>query len=140
MRILSYLLLGISSCAADLSKPFVRGFEARGDRYVSNGPGYALEVTADGAELRAANSTVTLRLNGAGSTAVLEPLDRMPGRVNYFRRGEARSYPLYGRVRSRGVYPGIDVIFHGDQERVEYDFEIAGGIPAICRPLRCAKY
>ncbi|HEV2689990.1 MAG TPA: SBBP repeat-containing protein, partial [Bryobacteraceae bacterium] len=52
----------------------------------------------------------------------------MPGHTNYFLgRDVCRSYELYGRVRARGVYRGIDMVFHGNQERLEYDFEIAAG-------------
>jgi len=38
--------------------------------------------------------------------------------------------PQYGRVRFARVYPGIDLVFHGGQTEVEYDFEVApGGSP-----------
>jgi hypothetical protein len=30
-------------------------------------------------------------------------------------------------VRSRGVYPGIDMLYHGNQDRLECDFELAAG-------------
>jgi hypothetical protein len=49
----------------------------------------------------------------------------MPGKANYIFGATRASYDLYGRVRWRGVYPGIDVEFHGNQEYLEYDFEIA---------------
>jgi hypothetical protein len=39
--------------------------------------------------------------------------------------GWNRSGEGAGRIRWRGVYPGVDVEFHGNQEHLEYDFEIA---------------
>jgi len=33
----------------------------------------------------------------------------------------------FGRVRYRGLYPGIDAVFHGRSGRLEYDFEVAPG-------------
>jgi len=52
----------------------------------------------------------------------------MPGRANYLLGRDVRmSYDLYGRVRWRGVYPGIDVVFRGNQEHLEYDFEVGAG-------------
>jgi uncharacterized protein (TIGR03437 family) len=49
----------------------------------------------------------------------------MPGKANYIFGATRASYDLYGRVRWQGVYPGVDVEFHGNQEYLEYDFEIA---------------
>ena len=58
----------------------------------------------------------------------MEPLDRLPGVSNYF-LGSERNWKTdvvgYGRVRSVNVYPGIDLIFHGEGGRLEYDFVVA---------------
>jgi hypothetical protein len=35
---------------------------------------------------------------------------------------------LYSRVRYTELYPGIDLVFHGDQDQMEYDFEVAPGM------------
>ena len=35
---------------------------------------------------------------------------------------------LYARVRYPKLYPGIDLIFHGNQDQMEYDFEVAPGV------------
>lgn len=52
----------------------------------------------------------------------------MPGRANYLLGNDVRaSYDLYGRVRWRDVYAGIDLVFRGNQEHLEYDFEIDAG-------------
>jgi hypothetical protein len=42
--------------------------------------------------------------------------------------------PSFGRVRYRDLYPGIDLVFYGNQERLEYDFVVAsGGDPRAIR-------
>ena len=33
--------------------------------------------------------------------------------------------PHYSRVRYSAVYPGIDLVYHGDQQQMEYDFVVA---------------
>ena len=33
--------------------------------------------------------------------------------------------PTYGRVRAAEVYPGIDVVYYGNQRQLQYDFEVA---------------
>ena len=35
--------------------------------------------------------------------------------------------PQFARVRYRGVYPGIDLVYYGKQGQLEYDFEAAPG-------------
>jgi hypothetical protein len=35
--------------------------------------------------------------------------------------------PLYHRIRYESIYPGIDILYYGNAQRLEYDFEIAPG-------------
>jgi uncharacterized protein (TIGR03437 family) len=106
----------------------VLAFEARDGQYVSHGPGYALSVTSGGAILSLMGHAVTMSVAGASPKSSLEALDRMPGRANYLFGSDVRaSYDLFGRVLWRGVYAGIDVLFRGNQEHLEYDFEIDAG-------------
>src|SRR5262249_30094236 len=50
---------------------------------------------------------------------------------NYFLGNDPSQWhtgvPNYGQVRYQGVYPGVDVVFRGDQGNVRYDFEVAAG-------------
>ena len=39
----------------------------------------------------------------------------------------AARIPLYQRARYRDLYPGIDLVFHGRQLQLEFDFELAAG-------------
>jgi hypothetical protein len=62
-----------------------------------------------------------------------EPLAELAtgGVANYF-TGKTRSswiqhVPLYSRVRYHDLFPGTDLIFHGNQDQMEYDFELAPG-------------
>jgi hypothetical protein len=52
-------------------------------------------------------------------------------KVNYFigrnRAMWRTNVPTYARVRYRNVYPGIDLVYYGNQGRVEYDFDLASG-------------
>ncbi|PYQ23008.1 MAG: hypothetical protein DMF79_04760, partial [Acidobacteria bacterium] len=58
-------------------------------------------------------------------------LEELPGKVNYFRGADParwrRNVPTYKRVAYRRIYPGIDVVFHGDQRQLEYDLALAPG-------------
>ncbi len=131
MRALICLLLAVSCFGATANvshNPGVLAFEARNGQYVSHGAGYALSVTSGGAMLTLGGHAVRMSVVRASPKSSLEALDRMPGRANYLLGRDVRaSYDLYGRVRWRGVYPGIDLVYRGNQEHLEYDFEIGAG-------------
>ena len=41
--------------------------------------------------------------------------------------GNFRSADAFGRLRQTGVYPGIDIVYYGKGQTLEYDFELAPG-------------
>ena len=43
------------------------------------------------------------------------------------RRKWRKGISTYAKVRYRGVYPGIDIIYYGNQQQLEYDFVVAPG-------------
>ena len=56
------------------------------------------------------------------------------GFANYYKSSNRSEWlehiPLFSTVRYHDVYPGIDVLFHGHDGQLEYDFNIAPGKPA----------
>jgi hypothetical protein len=46
--------------------------------------------------------------------------------------------PTYAKVRYARVYPGVDLVYHGDQGQLEYDFVVAPGANAAPIQLRFA--
>jgi uncharacterized repeat protein (TIGR01451 family) len=72
-----------------------------------------------------------MKLLGANSKAKVSGLDELPGKLNYFIGNDPRKWrkniPTYSRVRYRNAYPGIDLIYHGNQQQLEYDFIITPG-------------
>jgi uncharacterized protein (TIGR03437 family) len=112
------LVAAIAAMASDarlakISRPV---FEAHDGSYVSRGAGYALSLSPGGAVLLAVpGGTVRMRMVGSNAAARLEGEDPLP------------ALEAYGEVLSRSVYPGIDLLFHGNGERLEYDFRVAAG-------------
>ena len=129
MRVAVCSFLALSCLGANVvatRTPSVLAFEARAGEYVARGAGYSLTVTSGGAVLRLHGRAVRMSVVGAKAKSSLDGLDRMPGKANYlFGRDVRASYDLYGRVRQRGIYDGIDIVYRADQELLEYDFEIA---------------
>ncbi len=87
-------------------------------------------------ELRAPQSTqqsatLRMKLAGANQNLRITGAGELPGRSNYFLGSDANGWktdvPNYARVKYEGVYPGIDVIYYGNQQQLEYDFRLAPG-------------
>ena len=127
MRAVPALFLSLACLGAsfDTIRPLPLAFEARSAAYVSHGGQFRLSVSSRAAVLSAAGRSIRMSIAGARPPFALEPSDRMPGRANYLLGRDVRaSFDLFGSVRWRAVFPGIDVAFHENQEHLEYDFEI----------------
>jgi uncharacterized repeat protein (TIGR01451 family) len=112
--------------------------EARVD-YLSRGKGYTLLLTRGQAVLKlqtkapgaAGPSMLRMKLLGASGTAAASGLDQLPGKANYFRGNDPSKWhtgiPTYQKVKYTGVYPGVDLVYYGNQGRLEHDFIVAPG-------------
>ena len=74
---------------------------------------------------------VRLRFVGAGKPTVIAGSDPLPGKTNYFIGNDPKQWhanvPNYSAVEYLGLYPGVDAVFHGDNHKLEFDFNIAPG-------------
>jgi hypothetical protein len=72
-----------------------------------------------------------LKFLGSNSDAKAEGLERLPGTTNYIRGNNSNRWvqdvPSYGRVRIRDLYPGIDLVFYGQEGKLEYDLVLQPG-------------
>jgi hypothetical protein len=126
-----------------LSLPLVfepnQGQTAPQVKYLAHGAGYGLFLTADETVLslrRSAakgqaspGSVIRMRLDGASATARVSALQPLPGKSSYFIGNDPakwrRDIPQFGRVEYQSVYPGVDLVYYGNQGQLEYDFRVA---------------
>lgn len=106
-------------------------------KFVAHGSGYGLYLTPSKAVLtlseRSQNHVrqraVEMQLSGANPTPAMTGAERLPGHSNYFIGNDPsrwlRNIPQFARVQYREVYPGIDLAFYGNQNQLEYDFEVS---------------
>lgn len=75
------------------------------------------------------SAAVRIKLLGARRPNHVEPLDELSGDSSYFigsdPSGWLKNVPGYARVVYREVYPGVDMIYYGNQGQLEYDFRLA---------------
>jgi hypothetical protein len=113
-------------------------------RFLARGHGYGLYLTAGEAVLvltrsdakrdaqpQAKPAALRMSLVGAARKPLLSGRDELPGKANYFIGKDQSKWrtnvPTYAKVRYRGVYPGIDLLYYGNQRQLEYDFVVAPG-------------
>jgi hypothetical protein len=72
-----------------------------------------------------------LGLVGGDPTAPAMGLDPLITKSNYLMGSDPRGWitnvPNFGKVEYQDVYPGIDLLYHGNQGQLEYDFAVAPG-------------
>jgi hypothetical protein len=72
---------------------------------------------------------ICMTLAGANAEAPISGAEELLGKVNYFLGNDPSQWrsniPTYGKVRYSGVYDGVDLVFYGNQRRLEYDFVVA---------------
>ena len=80
---------------------------------------------------RSEQAVVRMTLTGAGRPRRVVGLEKLPGMSNYFIGNDPKKWrtdvPQYARVEYQGVYPGIDLVWYGNQRQLEYDFVVAPG-------------
>ena len=74
---------------------------------------------------------VRLEFSGGSTKAAIAGTDLLPGKMNYLIGNDPsqwhRDVPNYAGVEYRGIYPGVNATFHGDNRRLEFDFDVAPG-------------
>jgi PKD repeat protein len=76
-------------------------------------------------------AVLRMKLIGANSGAQVMGLDELPGKSNYFNGNDPGKWrsniPSYARVKYNEVYPGVDMVYYGNQRQLEYDLVVAPG-------------
>ncbi|MDQ3012188.1 MAG: hypothetical protein M3X11_15945 [Acidobacteriota bacterium] len=115
-------------------------------KFLSRGQGYSFFLTPNEAVMtlnraeakeqgartkKETSAPLRMKLVGANEQPRISGLDEQAGKSNYFLGNDARQWktdvPNYSKVKYEGVYPGVDLVYYGNQQQLEYDFIIAPG-------------
>ncbi len=117
-------------------------------KFVARGSGYSLFLGSQGAVLSLASAdhssgersvrgsavrieSLQMKLAGANPDLTLSTAEPLPGKSNYLIGNDPSKWrtgvPQFARVRYENVYPGINLVFYGNQGHLEYDFQVAPG-------------
>ena len=109
-------------------------------KFLSRGQGYGLFLTSSEAVLALSKSSkknvsqavVRMQLLGANSAPRVQGGDELSGKSNYFIGNDPAKWHTevanYSSVRYSDVYPGVDLVYYGNQRQLEYDFIVAPGV------------
>jgi hypothetical protein len=88
-------------------------------------PGEAKKQTAT------KSAVLRMKLTGANAANRVMGEDELPGKVNYFIGNDPSKWrtnvATYAKVKYEAVYPGVDLVYYGNQGHLEYDFVVAPG-------------
>ena len=113
-------------------------------KFLSRGNGYALFLTSTESVLAlsrrsrqagesSAHETTVVRMKwkGADPLARVAGMAPLAGKSNYLIGSDPAAWrkdvPSFEKVRYENLYPGIDLMFYGNQQQLEYDFVVAPG-------------
>jgi Beta-propeller repeat len=118
-------------------------------RFVSRGSGYSMLLNPTEAvlSLRTAGPPATgpvdqenhrrwliarMKLIGANVLSRIMGVDLLPVQSHYFLGDESRRWRThvssYAKVMVEGVYPGVDMLYYGKDDRLEFDFALQPGV------------
>lgn len=122
-----------------------QGQSAAPTKFIARGQGYNLSLLPGQAVLRLRRQAeqeteLVLKFVGANTEAALQGEEALPGKSNYFVGNDPTRWQTnvatFAKVKYQNLYPGVDLVYYGQQGQLEYDFLIAPG--ANARPIQMA--
>ncbi|HWQ32378.1 MAG TPA: FG-GAP-like repeat-containing protein [Blastocatellia bacterium] len=94
-------------------------------------PDQAGKLAACNVPSNASESMVRMKLLGADSSSRLTGMNPLGGRSSYFIGNDPGRWRTgvvsFEKVRQENVWPGVDLVWYGNQQQLEYDFVVAPG-------------
>lgn len=104
-------------------------------KFVARGKGYGFFLTKNEAIFTLSNkkqqTRVGMQIVGSNPDSLVSGMERLKSTSNYFIGNDQAQWRTnvtnYNKVRYIDVYPGVDMIYYGNNQRLEYDFIVAPG-------------
>ena len=113
------------------------GQSAKPVKFLTRGSGYTVFLTPTEAvfslrsETKKSRSALRMTMIGANQKAEVEGQQPLQGKVNYLVGNDRSKWhtdiPTFRKVHYSNVWPGVDMLWYGTQNKLEYDFVIKPG-------------
>jgi len=82
--------------------------------------------------------TVFFKIMNTNPLSIIVPKELLEGKINYFTGNNQKKWqkniPIYKKIVYKDIYPNIDILFYGNQSKLEYDiFVKPGANPSIIK-------
>src|ERR1035438_2530495 len=108
-----------------------RGQNLNEGLFSSRNNGHVMALTRQGVMLRFGNNGMRMVFPGANPNPQVTGLDLQSGRSNYLIGPNPANWrtdvPNFGRVRYGNLYPGVDLLYYGNDRELEYDLMVSPG-------------
>jgi hypothetical protein len=106
-------------------------------RFAARNDGHAVLLKAGEAVItlsrkpKGGMNAVRMKFLGTKASSQMIGEEELPGKSNYFTGADPRNWytniPTYARVRQRGLYAGVDLVYRSTNRQIEYDLVLAPG-------------
>src|SRR5258708_30679615 len=97
-------------------------------RYIARSATLIGFITQDGWTFSLNGQLISMYIAHANTKTRFVPEGAVEGITNYYLGSRAiTSLPHYSSVRSKNIRPGIDILYHGNERKLEYDLVIHPG-------------
>ena len=105
-------------------------------QFIARGRDYQFSVSPVEAHIAlrqtgAQPAAVRMQFVGANPQALIRGDAELPGKINYLTGSNPAQWrtgvPMFAQVRVGELYPGVNLVYYGNQQLLEYDFTVAPG-------------
>jgi hypothetical protein len=105
-------------------------------QFIARGHDYQFLIAPTEAQIvlrktTAESAVVRMQFVGANAQAPVSGDAELPGKIHHLTGNDPAQWrvglPMFAKVRVGGLYPGVNLVYYGNQQQLEYDFDIAPG-------------
>ncbi|MEP7354112.1 MAG: SBBP repeat-containing protein [Acidobacteriota bacterium] len=139
----SALLLGILAIPSAFAAPSVIDADAQGviarlplrfeavnenkKQWVSHSLGFTIGFTNQAAVIGLGDHNLAIEFAGSNTATHFSGEQKSVTPTNHIEGKNSHTSDTFLKLRQAGVYPGVDVVYYGQGQSLEYDFELAPG-------------
>lgn len=105
-------------------------------KFLTRGQGYTFyftpqEMVMDLQKERHVSYALSMQFVNSSPSCKLIGMEELEGKSHYFIGKDHKNWlnhiPNFSKITYQNIYPGIDVVFYGNQQQLEYDIKVAPG-------------
>jgi Beta-propeller repeat len=100
-------------------------------QFIARGPRFRYSFAGNEATFQSRDKQVRLQFQGAAPGARIEAIEKLSSTTGLFLGNNPTKWrpeiPNYGRLQIRDLYRGVDLVYYGNEDQLEYDLTVKPG-------------